>query len=255
MKKLLARFRAERERFSFKSRLYCRISKTKSGYFAAAATLELFCMDLLDAVEVRVLGALLEKEATTPDYYPLSLNALVNACNQKSNREPVVNYTEEDILDAILRLREKKFAVTIIGSGRVDKYAQRISEVLNLGRRELAVLCTLLLRGPQTLGEIKDRSERMYSFSDLAETERVLENLANWPGGSLAGKLPRQPGQKEARYTHLLSGEPPFADSGETRPAPSGSSRLDQLEDEVRRLRLELDELRASFDRFQSEFR
>src|SRR5437763_14241591 len=110
-------------------------------------------MELLDPVEVRVLGALIEKEATTPEYYPLSLNALVNACNQKSNRDPVVDYDPDTVQDAVERLREKRFGLTVVGSGRVTKYAQRISETLNLGRRELAVLCTLLLRGPQTLGE------------------------------------------------------------------------------------------------------
>ncbi|MGH9619521.1 MAG: YceH family protein, partial [Bryobacteraceae bacterium] len=141
-------------------------------------------MEPLDAVEVRAIGALIEKEATTPDYYPLSLNALVNACNQRSNREPVVDYTEDDVSEAILRLRDKGLAAAITGGGRVTKYGQRISETLNLGRRELAILCTLLLRGPQTLGEIKDRSERMHAFADLAETERVLEKLAEWPGGS-----------------------------------------------------------------------
>src|ERR1700685_1762115 len=134
-------------------------------------------MELLDPVEVRVLGALLEKEATTPEYYPLSLNALVNACNQKSNRDPVVDYDEDTVYDAVNRLREKKLALTITGSGRVNKYSQRISETLNLGRRELAVLCTLLLRGPQTLGEIKDRSERMFSFADPSEAESVLDRL------------------------------------------------------------------------------
>src|SRR5690348_13418518 len=157
-------------------------------------------MELLDPVEVRVLGALLEKEATTPEYYPLSLNALVNACNQKSNRDPVVDYDSDTVHDAVERLREKKLALTIVGSGRVKKYAQRISETLNLGRRELAVLCTLLLRGPQTLGEIRDRSERMFAFADLAETETVLDKLADWPSGALITKLPRQPAQNEPRF-------------------------------------------------------
>lgn len=125
----------------------------------------------LDLVEARVLGALMEKEATTPEYYPLSMNALVNACNQKSNRYPVVNYDEDTVSDAIDGLRAKNLAVVIVGNGRVKKYGQRISEVLNLGRRESAVLCTLLLRGPQTLGEVKDRSERMFSFADLEEAD------------------------------------------------------------------------------------
>src|SRR5579875_896286 len=188
-------------------------------------------MEILDPVEVRVLGALLEKEATTPEYYPLSLNALVNACNQKSNRDPVVAYDDDTVSDALDRLREKKLALTITGSGRVDKYSQRISETLNLGRRELAILCTLLLRGPQTLGEIKDRSERIYAFADLSETEIVLEKLADWPGGGLLKKLPRQPGQKEARYAHLLSGEPAVEAAADSSAAPA-PSRVAQLETE-----------------------
>ena len=154
-----------------------------------------------------MLGALIEKEATTPEYYPLSLNALVNACNQKSNRYPVVDYDDETVADAIERLKYQRFAAVIVGGSRVHKYAQRLSETLNLGRREMAILCVLLLRGPQTLGEIKDRSERIFSFADLEETERVLEKMAEWPAGALARKLVRQPGQKEVRYAHLMSGE------------------------------------------------
>ena len=211
-------------------------------------------MESLDPVEVRVLGALLEKEATTPEYYPLSMNALVNACNQKSNREPVVNYQEEDVSDAILRLRDKKLATMITGNGRVNKYAQRISETLNLGRREAAVLCTLLLRGPQTLAEIKDRTERMYAFTDLAEVEHVLEKLADWPGGALARKMSRQAGQKELRYAQLLSGEPASLTESSSEP-PGRASRIEQLEEEVRQLRSELDALRTRFDQFQAEFR
>src|SRR5947209_5639991 len=185
----------------------------------------------LDAAEARVLGSLLEKEVATPEYYPRSLNALVNACNQKSNRDPVVDYDPDTVHDAVERLREKKLALTIVGSGRVKKYAQRISETLNLGRRELAVLCTLLLRGPQTLGEIRDRSERMFAFADPAEAETVLEKLAEWPDHSLARKLPRQPGQKEARYAHLLSGEPQ-AELPAVSPTAAQPTRVAQLEQE-----------------------
>jgi uncharacterized protein len=211
-------------------------------------------MDPLDPVEVRVLGALLEKEATTPEYYPLSLNALVNACNQKSNRDPVVDYDEDTVADALHRLREKKFALMVTGSGRVNKYAQRISETLNFGRRELAVLCTLLLRGPQTLGEIKDRSDRMYSFVDLEETVRVLDKLAEWPGGALAKKLGRQAGQKEARYAHLLSGEPDFtaSDDGAAAVRPT---RVAELEREIQQLRTEFDELKRRFDELEAQLR
>jgi uncharacterized protein YceH (UPF0502 family) len=206
-------------------------------------------MELLDQVEVRVLGALMEKEATTPEYYPLSLNALVNACNQKTNREPVTSYDEDTVADALASLREKRFALTITGGSRVNKYQQRISETLNLGRRESAVLCVLFLRGPQTLGEIKDRSERMFSFADLAETEIVLDKLS-----ALVKKLPRMPGQKEARYVHLLSGEPDLEALAEpSSAAPPG--RVAQLEQDLRDLRSEFDELKRRFEALESQLR
>lgn len=210
-------------------------------------------MELLDPIEVRVLGALVEKEATTPEYYPLSLNALVNACNQKSNRLPVVDYDEETVKEAIERLRAKRLAMVVIGNGRVTKYSQSISESLNMGRRELAALCVLLLRGPQTLGEIKDRAERIFAFGDLEETERTLEKLAEWPSGQLAAKLPRQPGQKEARYAHLLGGEPLVEPHAE--PAPAQPGRLSQLEDEVQKLRSELADLKRRFEEFEALLR
>ncbi len=205
-------------------------------------------MELIDSVEARVLGALIEKEAATPEYYPLSLNALINACNQKSNRFPTVEFDEDTVLDALERLKRKHFAAVIVGGSRVHKYAQRFSETLNLGRRELAILCVLLLRGPQTLGEIRDRSERMFSFADLDEAERVLEKLAEFQGGSLARKLPRQPGQKEARYTQLLTGEPAaepeIANVADAAPA----SRLSQVESELAALKAQVAELQRRFD-------
>jgi len=208
----------------------------------------------LDAVEVRVLGALMEKEATTPEYYPLSMNALINACNQKSNRQPVVNYDEDAVTDAVDGLRAKNLAVVIVGNGRVKKYGQRISEVLNLGRRESAVLCTLLLRGAQTLGEIKDRSERMFSFADLDEADSTLERLAEWPSGPLARKVSRQPGQKEARYAHLLAGEPP-AESEPDPPLLPAPGRVALLEQQIEQLKTEVDELRRRFDDLEAQLR
>ncbi len=211
-------------------------------------------MELLDPVEVRVLGALIEKEATTPEHYPLSLNALVNACNQKSNRHPVVDYDDDTVSEAVDRLREKRLAVVLVGSGRVTKYSQRVSETLNLGRRELAVLCTLLLRGAQTLGEIKDRSERMHAFADLDETARALEKLAEWPESALVRKLARQPGQKEARYAHLLAGEPE-ADTEIPVTVTAQPSKLAQLEQEVRELRAEVSELRKRLDDLDAQLR
>ncbi|HSM79385.1 MAG TPA: YceH family protein [Bryobacteraceae bacterium] len=213
-------------------------------------------MLVLDPVAVRVLGALMEKEATTPEYYPLSLNALVNACNQKSNRQPVVEYDEDTVSDAMDGLRAVKLAVVITGSGRVSKYAQRISESLNLGRREMAVLCVLLLRGPQTLGEIKDRSERMHAFADLEEVERALDKLAEWPDVPLVRKLPRQPGQKEVRYAHLLAGEPAVQAEDAAPAAPNApGSRIAVLEEEVRRLSSAFAELKQRFDDLEAQFR
>ena len=205
--------------------------------------------------EVRVLGALIEKEGTTPEYYPLSLNALVNACNQKSNRDPVVDYDDEIVLAAIERLRALKLAFIITGS-RVTKYSQRISETLNLGRRELAALCTLLLRGPQTLGEIKDRSERMFAFGDLSEVETVLDRLADWPGGALVTKLPKQPGQKETRFAQLLSGEPSVETIplSSTSPAPN-ASRIVQLEIDLQQLRAEFQDLKQRFDQLEDQLK
>jgi hypothetical protein len=204
--------------------------------------------------EVRVLGTLMEKEATTPEYYPLSLNALVNGCNQKSNRDPVVAYDSETVETALEGLRAKKMALFITGSGRVDKYAQRISETLNLGRRESAILCTLFLRGPQTLGEIKDRSERMFAFGDLSEVERTLDKLMTWPDTALVTKLGRQTGQKEARFAHLFSGEPSPDAAGESAAVSQPSSRVAQLEYDLQTLRAEFDELKSRFERLESQF-
>jgi uncharacterized protein YceH (UPF0502 family) len=213
-------------------------------------------IEALEPSEVRVLGSLIEKEATTPEYYPLSLNALVNACNQKSNRDPVVEYDDEVVLAAIERLRAFGLAFIITGS-RVTKYSQRISETLNLGRRELAVLCTLLLRGPQTLGEIKDRSERMFAFGDLSEVETVLDRLAEWPGGALATKLPKQPGQKEIRFAHLLAGEPASVDIGTVAAASTtpSSSRIVQLEIDLQQLRAEFQELKQRFEQLEAQLK
>jgi hypothetical protein len=211
-------------------------------------------MDLtLDAEEVRVLGSLLEKEITTPEYYPLSLNALLNACNQKSNRDPVVHWDEDTLDRPLYSLRDKGLLTSITGAGsRVPKYGHRISEKLNLGRRELALLCELMLRGPQTLGELRSRAERMHPFNDLAEVEAVLDHMAD-----LVTKLPRRPGEKETRYTHLLAGEPELSPAGpaagsSAEPAPP--SRLSALESEVAQLRQELNDLKQQFAGFQRQF-
>src|SRR5579872_6224014 len=163
-------------------------------------------MDILTANEVRVLGALIEKEITTPDYYPLSLNALVNACNQKNNREPVMTLNEEAVRSALDGLRDQRLAGPAGGAdSRVTKYEHRIQEVFNFSRGETAILCVLLLRGPQTPGELRGRTERMHHFEDLTEVQSSLQRLMQREP-ALVAALPRQQGTKEIRYVELLSG-------------------------------------------------
>jgi uncharacterized protein YceH (UPF0502 family) len=206
---------------------------------------------LLDERELRVLACLIEKEGTTPEYYPLSLNAVTLACNQKTNRDPVVSYDEDAVSDALDSLREKHLARSVSGS-RVVKYEHSVLEVFNLGRRELALLCTLMLRGPQTAGELRDRSDRMRSFSDLEEVEACLEGLMHWEPAPLVTRLARQPGMKESRYVHLLSGdnEPPARSA----PLELAVSLKNPLEAQVESLRKELQELREEFTRFRRQF-
>ncbi|HEY1207368.1 MAG: YceH family protein [Bryobacteraceae bacterium] len=205
---------------------------------------------MLNAVEVRVLGSLVEKEMATPEYYPLTLNALVNACNQKSNRDPAVAYDEDTVADAIDSLRERGLAAVITGAGmRVPKYRELLSEKLNLGRRELAILCELMVRGPQTSGELRDRAGRLHPFGDLEEVEAVLRRLIEWQPEPLAVRLPRQPGTKEPRNAHLLSGESAIAPATPARP-----DRLAELEAEVRELREELRALREQMEKFRAQF-
>jgi uncharacterized protein YceH (UPF0502 family) len=207
----------------------------------------------LDDAEVRVLGALMEKEITTPEYYPLSLNALVNACNQKSNRDPVVAYDEQIVDAALADLRAKGLVLRISGPDmRVPKHQHRLSESFNLGRREAAVLCTLMLRGPQTVGELRGRSERLFEFDDLAAVEACLNRLIEWQPDPLAAMLPRQAGYKETRYAHLLSGEPRL------QAAPPASVLRDdpvaRLQATVENLEREVAELRQQFAEFRKQF-
>src|ERR1039457_6341113 len=200
----------------------------------------------LDAVEVRVLGSLLEKEGTTPDYYPLSLNALVNACNQKSNREPVVSYDEDTVEDALLTLREKGLAQRITGrDSRVPKHAQSFTEKFNLGRREAAVMCVLMVRGPQTVGELRGRTERLYTFDDLEAVEATLHRLAEM---EFVKQLPRQAGFKEPRWAQLLPGDSDFIPEVET--APIAERGIPDRE-RIAALEASLADLRSDFEQFR----
>ncbi|MGA8432804.1 MAG: YceH family protein [Candidatus Sulfotelmatobacter sp.] len=226
----------------------------------------------LTEIETRVLGSLIEKDITTPDYYPLSLNALVNACNQKNNRDPVTYFDEQIVREALSTLQEKRLAGPAGGAdSRVTKYEHRLQEVFNFDRREIAVLCVLLLRGPQTPGELRSRADRMYHFEALEDVASTLDRL-NQRDPPLAKILPRQPGTKESRYMHLLSGEPemdasveralPSASSGQALPAtaetenahPGITGRLTHLEQELIALREEVSALKQQLATFRKQF-
>lgn len=216
-------------------------------------------MDIkLSEVEARVLGALVEKDITTPDYYPLSLNALVNACNQKNNREPVMNLNEETVRTALATLQEKRLAgPTSSADSRVTKYEHRSQEVFNFTRAETAVFCVLLLRGPQTPGELRGRGERMHRFEHLDEVQSTLQRLMQREP-PLVTMLARQPGTKESRYAHLLCGD--VADAV-VAPAPTSSlfgsnedARVQQLEGQIAELRQEIADLKRQFASFRRQF-
>jgi uncharacterized protein len=217
----------------------------------------------LSEIEVRVLGALVEKETTTPEYYPLSLNALVNACNQKSNRDPVMTLDEDAVRKALRSLTDQYIVRSASGDSRVVKFEHRMNELYNFHRHEIAVLCVLMLRGPQTPGELRTRSERMYDFEDLDAVHSAL-NLLMRREPPLVKLLPREPGTKESRYMQLLSGdylpgsaamEPrPEATVASSPPAAFHGERIAQLEQEVTALRRELETLREQFSAFQKQF-
>lgn len=218
---------------------------------------------LLNEVEVRVLGSLVEKQITTPEYYPLTLNALTNACNQKSNRDPVVSFDEAAVTQALESLRERNLAYVFYGStSRVPKYKHMLPEVLHLDEREVALLCVLMLRGPQTVGELKERAGRLAEFSSLGEVEETLSALGLKDGEPLVVKLPRQPGQKEARYAHLLAGDvstdyvaaETSAESRSAEPRASGAAKLATLEAEVEGLKAEVAQLRQRLEDFIKQF-
>lgn len=206
----------------------------------------------LDLVEARVLGCLAEKDMATPEYYPLSLNALTNACNQKSNREPVVAYDDVIVREGLCSLRDRGLATFVSEAGsRVEKFRHRLNERFNFSRGELAVLTVLLLRGPQTPGELRQRTERLHSFDDLDALIHILEKLTAREPEPLVRQLERVPGMKESRWAHLLSGEPlpPAAQYAEA-PIAHGSAlheRVDRLEEELKTLREEFDSFKAQF--------
>jgi len=212
---------------------------------------------ILNATEARVLGALIEKDITTPDYYPLSLNALVNACNQKNNREPVTNFDEETVRLALRNLSDKRLAGPAGGAdGRVTKYEHRVQEVFNFTRQETALICVLLLRGPQTPGELRGRTERMYQFEHLDDVLSGLQQLMR-RDPPLAKALGRRPGTKEVRYAHLLSGdveawEPPSETASS--PGSADAERLIQLEEQIAALRNEVAELKQQMAEFKRQF-
>jgi uncharacterized protein YceH (UPF0502 family) len=216
---------------------------------------------ILTETEARVLGALVEKEATTPDYYPLSLNALVNACNQKSNRHPVMSLDEDAVRAALDGLNKKGLAGTASGAdSRVTKYEHRLQEAFNFSRPETAVLCVLLLRGPQTPGELRSRTERLYRFEDLETVHSALQHLMERQP-PLVKVLPRQPGTKESRFAHLLSGD---VEGWEPEPGPlpattsaggsSDSERIARLEAEVAALHEEVTALKQQLADFEKQF-
>ena len=205
------------------------------------------------------MGSLMEKETTTPGYYPLSLNALVNACNQKSNRDPVIEVDESAVRDALYSLGAKGLAGPVSSAeSRVTKYEHRMQEIFNFTRRESAIICVLLLRGPQTPGELRGRTERLFRFDDLSDVQSTLQRLAEH-NPPLAKMLARQPGTKEARYVHLLTDDP---EAWETSPSPlaagnavsSGGEQIAMLEETVARLEREIAALRKEFTEFRKQF-
>ena len=212
----------------------------------------------LNETEVRVLASLVEKQLTTPEYYPLTLNALTAACNQKSNREPVMSLSETEILAAVDSLRDQNLVYLFYGSGsRTVKYKHMLPSVYELEPPATAVVTVLMLRGPQTIGEIRERTGRLHEFADLNEVQQTLDDLAR-RDEPLIVKLERQPGQKEARYAHLLSG-PVDAASLPVAPerkaaSPADNSRLETLEAELAALKNELAEFKTTFDEFRKQF-
>ena len=215
---------------------------------------------ILSDIEARVLGSLVEKQVTTPEYYPLTLNALTLACNQKNNRSPVTSYSEDEVAQALETLREKNLTYVFYGStSRVPKYKHVMTEVLHLSAAELAIMCVLLLRGPQTSGELTTRGFRLHEFSGLEEADAALSALMTREPDPLVIRLPRQVGQKEVRFAHLLSGEVEVDTQAPERaasspPRTSSSDRFSKLEGDVETLKTEFQKLREQFEGFKKQF-
>jgi uncharacterized protein len=214
---------------------------------------------ILSDIEVRVLGSLVEKQVTTPEYYPLTLNALTLACNQKNNRNPVSSYSENEVAHALETLREKNLTYVFHGStSRVPKYKHVMPEVMHLNPAELAVMSVLMLRGPQTLGELRGNGSRFYEFSGIEEVDATLNELRSRDPDPFVVRLPRQAGQKEARFAHLLSGEVAAEDSEQPLNQPRArvrdTDRVATLEVEVETLKSEISQLREQFEGFKKQF-
>jgi uncharacterized protein len=213
----------------------------------------------LTKTEVRVLGSLIEKDITTPEYYPLSLNALINACNQKSNRDPVMQLNEDAVRDALEGLQQQRMAGPARGAdSRVTKYEQRLQEVFNFTRPEIAVLCVLLLRGPQTPGELRGRTDRLHRFEALDDVQSALQKLIQREP-PLAKVLPRQPGTKESRYAHLLAGDvveagAPVRAVAAIESNSADGERMARLEEDVAELRREVSDIKDQLERFRKQF-
>jgi hypothetical protein len=209
----------------------------------------------LNEIEARVLGSLVEKQLTTPEYYPLTLNALTAACNQKTNRDPVVSYDDETVTAAVDSLRDKNLVYLFYGSSsRVVKYKHMLPNVYDLSPPEVAVICVMLLRGPQTVGELRERTGRLYEFSDIGEVNETLEGLIR-RDEPLVTKLERQPGQKEARFAHLLSGEVTQESISVSRPSSTtANDRITDLESKVNAIQNELVSMREMFEEFRRQF-
>src|SRR5687767_3712752 len=207
----------------------------------------------LTDIEARVLGALVEKQVTTPEYYPLTLNALTLACNQKNNRYPVTSYSETQVSAAVESLREKNLAYVYYGStSRVPKYKHVMPEVLHLNNAEMALMCVLMLRGPQTPGELRGNAARLHEFNGLEEVEQTLNALISRDSDPMVVRLPRQAGQKEVRFAHLLSGEvqivEPVAEAPRVSPRESLEQKVDMLAGEIENLRQQFEQFKKQFE-------